>query len=227
VGTDLPHGGGATWLTGTYDEASDVLYWTTGNPCPDYDGNNRLGDNLYTDSVLAIKLRTGQLLWSYQFTPHDQFDFDAEQTPMPVDALYQGRQRQLLLQASRNGIFYVLDRVTGPFLRATPFVKDVTWASGIDAKGRPILTPGETPSPSGTTVCPAPVAPRTGCPMRSIRPQDCITSWRTKVAPPTWTIRTPLRRASWNMADTPLRSRDTNTSGPSICKPGRSHGTSP
>lgn len=156
IGTDLPHGGGSTWMTGTYDAASDIVYWTTGNPCPDFDGDNRMGDNLYTDSVLAIKPQTGQMLWHYQFTPHDQFDFDAQQTPMLVDAVFNGQNRKLLLQTSRNGFFYVLDRLTGEFLRATPFVTDLTWASKIDATGRPVLKSGETPSTSGTTVCPSP-----------------------------------------------------------------------
>jgi len=152
--TDLPHGGGATWMTGTYDSANDILYWTTGNPGPDYDGDKRLGSNLYTDSVLALRPETGQLLWYYQFTPHDLFDFDAQQTPMLVDAEFNGKQRSLLLQSSRNGFFYVLDRLTGEFLRATPFVTNLTWATSTSGSP-PVPVPAETPSVAGTTVCPS------------------------------------------------------------------------
>ncbi len=104
----------AAWLTGTYDPKLDLLYWTTGNPCPDYNGDERRGDNLYSDSVLALKPATGELKWHYQFTPHDLHDWDAEQTPMLIDAPFGGRERHLLAQASRNGFFYVLDRIGWP-----------------------------------------------------------------------------------------------------------------
>ena len=108
---DLEKGGGATWLTGTYDAETDTLFWPTGNPYPDTDGSERQGDNLYTNSILALDAKTGKLRWHYQFTPHDLWDWDAQEPPVLVDAVFQGRPRKLLLQANRNGFFYVLDRV--------------------------------------------------------------------------------------------------------------------
>ena len=155
IGKAIEHGCATTWMTGTYDPSNDLLFWTTGNPCPDYNGDERKGDNLYSDSVLALKPRTGQLQWHYQYTPHDLHDWDAQQTPMLVDADWQGRPRQLLVQASRNGFFYVLDRRTGALLLAKPFVKKLTWATGIGADGRPQVIPGTDPTPEGVRVCPA------------------------------------------------------------------------
>lgn len=154
-GNALPHGCAATWLTGTYDAQANLLYWTTGNPCPDYNGDERKGDNLYSDSVLALEPETGKLRWYYQFTPHDLHDWDAQQTPMLIDAEFQGRQRQLLAQANRNGFFYVLDRITGELLLAKPFVEQLTWASGIGPDGRPQLVSGGAPTPAGVKACPA------------------------------------------------------------------------
>ncbi|MGE0129487.1 MAG: PQQ-dependent dehydrogenase, methanol/ethanol family [Blastocatellales bacterium] len=155
VGNALPHGCAATWLTGTYDAQANLLYWTTGNPCPDYNGDERKGDNLYSDSVLALEPETGKLRWHYQYTPHDLHDWDAQQTPMLIDAEFQGRKRQLLAQANRNGFFYVLDRITGKLLLAKPFVEQLTWASGIGPDGRPQLVSGNLPTPAGTKSCPA------------------------------------------------------------------------
>jgi len=155
VGNALPHGCAATWLTGTYDAQTGLLYWTTGNPCPDYNGDERKGDNLYSDSVLALEAATGRLRWYYQFTPHDLHDWDAQQTPMLLDAEFKGRKRQLLVQANRNGFFYALDRVTGELLLARPFVEQLTWASGIGPDGRPQVLSGSAPTPGGTKVCPA------------------------------------------------------------------------
>jgi PQQ-dependent dehydrogenase (methanol/ethanol family) len=155
VGNALPHGCAATWLTGTYDARANLLYWTTGNPCPDYNGDERKGDNLYSDSVLALAPETGKLRWHYQFTPHDLHDWDAQQTPMLIDASFQGRPRQLLAQANRNGFFYVLDRLTGELLLAKPFVEQLTWASGIGPDGRPQLISGNAPTPGGVKSCPA------------------------------------------------------------------------
>ncbi|MGI8992613.1 MAG: PQQ-binding-like beta-propeller repeat protein [Bryobacteraceae bacterium] len=140
AGKALEHGCGSTWLTGTYDVETDTLFWPIGNPCPDFNGDERRGDNLYTDSVVALDPRTGKRKWHYQFTPHDLHDWDATETPMLVDANYQGRKRRLLLQGNRNGFFYVLDRATGTFLHATPFVRKLNWASGIGSDGRPVLT---------------------------------------------------------------------------------------
>jgi PQQ-dependent dehydrogenase (methanol/ethanol family) len=132
-------GGGATWLTGSYDPETDTLYWPTGNPWPDSDDRDRPGDNLYTNSILALDPATGKMKWYYQFTPHDLKDQDANQPPVLVDTLFQGQDRKLMLFANRNGFFYVLDRTNGKVLLAKPFVKKLTWASGIGADGRPRL----------------------------------------------------------------------------------------
>ncbi len=154
-GQALEHGCAATWLTGTYDPESRVLFWTTGNPCPDYNGDERAGDNLYSDSVLALEPATGKLRWHYQFTPHDLHDWDAQQTPMLANAKFHGEQRKLLMQASRNGFFYVLDRTNGKVLLAKPFIHQLTWADGIGGDGRPRLLPGSEPTGEGARVCPA------------------------------------------------------------------------
>jgi PQQ-dependent dehydrogenase (methanol/ethanol family) len=154
-GRALEHGCAATWLTGTYDPEAKLLYWPTGNPCPDYNGDERKGDNLYSASVLALDPHTGKLKWYYQFTPHDLHDWDATETPVLVDATFHGAQRKLLLHGNRNGFFYVLDRLTGKVLVAEPFVKKLTWASGIGPDGRPVLLPGNDPTAEGNQVCPS------------------------------------------------------------------------
>ena len=154
-GKAIEHGCTSAWLTGTYDAETDQLFWTTGNPCPDYNGDERKGDNLYSDSVLALDPATGKLRWYFQYTPHDLHDWDSAQTAMLVDAEFQGRQRKLLLHANRNGFFYVLDRTNGQFLRATPFVEKLTWAKGIGNDGRPILNPEAIPTQPGAKACPA------------------------------------------------------------------------
>jgi alcohol dehydrogenase (cytochrome c) len=150
-GNALDHGCGTTWLTGTYDPETRLLYWPTGNPCPDYNGDERVGDNLYTDSVVALDPTTGKLRWHYQFTPHDLHDWDATEPPVLADL----DGRKLLVQANRNGFFYTLDRVTGRLLRAQPFVRQLTWASGIGADGRPVLLPGNEPAAGGQRTCPS------------------------------------------------------------------------
>jgi alcohol dehydrogenase (cytochrome c) len=155
TGTDVDHRCGAAWFTGTYDPDLDTLYWPTGNPCPDYDGSQRKGDNLYTDSIVALDPATGRRKWHFQYTPHDLWDWDAQQPPVLVDADWQGQPRKLLLHANRNGFFYVLDRVNGTLLLAKPFVKKLTWARGTGADGRPLLNPAQTPTAEGTKVCPA------------------------------------------------------------------------
>jgi PQQ-dependent dehydrogenase (methanol/ethanol family) len=131
-------GGGATWLTGSYDPETDTLYWATGNPYPDSDDRARPGDNLYTNCILALNPNNGNLKWYYQVTPHDVHDWDANAPLLLVDTKYQGQQRKLLLHADKNGFFYVLDRTNGHVLLARPFVR-VTWASGIRPDGRPHL----------------------------------------------------------------------------------------
>ena len=155
VGRDIEHPCASTWLTGTYDPGLDLLYWPTGNPCPDHNGDERKGDNLYSDSILALEAKTGRLRWYYQYTPHDLWDWDAQQSAVLVEVSWKGTPRKLLLHANRNGFFYVLDRVTGERLLSTPFVKNLTWASGIGADGRPVLIPGQDPTVEGNRVCPA------------------------------------------------------------------------
>jgi alcohol dehydrogenase (cytochrome c) len=154
-GTASAHGCASTWLTGTWDATLQTLYWPTGNPCPDYDGAERQGDNLYSDSILALDPASGRLKWHFQYTPHDLWDWDAQQPPVLVDMTWDGRPRQLLLHANRNGFFYVLDRTNGALLLAKPFVKKLTWARAIGADGRPVLNPDQTPTAEGRTVCPA------------------------------------------------------------------------
>jgi alcohol dehydrogenase (cytochrome c) len=147
------HGGGTTWMPGTYDPKLNTIYWGTSNPAPDFEGGVRPGDDLYTDCLLALDPDTGKLKWYFQFTPHDLFDFDAVETPILIDAVYQGTARKLLVEANRNGYLYVLDRTNGKFLSATPFVEKLNWARGIDAAGRPVLTEVK-PTAEGTRVCP-------------------------------------------------------------------------
>ena len=152
-GDSYLHGGGTTWMPGTYDPELNLLYWTTSNAAPDFVGDSRPGDDLYTACVLALDPDTGKLKWYFQFTPHDLYDYDATETPVLLELQENGATRHLLVQANRNGFFYVLDRTNGKFLRATPFVKKLTWATGIDEVGRPILS-GLIPTPEGTTICP-------------------------------------------------------------------------
>jgi alcohol dehydrogenase (cytochrome c) len=154
-GKGLDHPAGTTWMTGAYDAALDTIYWTVGNPGPDLYGDDRLGDNLYTDSVVALDAKTGARKWHFQFTPHDVWDYDAEETPALVDAKWQGQPRKLLVQANRNGFFYVLDRTNGKFLFGTQYVKTVTWATGLDANGRPTRVPNMEPTLDGKRVCPS------------------------------------------------------------------------
>jgi alcohol dehydrogenase (cytochrome c) len=129
-------GGGSIWVTGSYDRELNLTYWGVGNPGPDWNGDVRPGDNLYTDSVVALDADTGELKWHFQFTPHDVYDYDSVQVPVLADIDWQGARRKAMLFANRNGIFYVLDRTTGEFLLGKPFTK-VTWNTGLDAKGRP------------------------------------------------------------------------------------------
>ncbi len=146
-------GGGSTWLTGSYDPKLNLLYWATGNPAPYMNDDSRAGDNLYTCSVLALNPADGKIKWHFQFTPHDVHDWDANETLVLFDAVVQGRPRQLLTQANRNGFYYVLDRENGEFLTGTPYAKQ-TWADGLDAKGRPIVRPGMAPTAEGTLAFP-------------------------------------------------------------------------
>ncbi len=156
AGNSMEHGGSSTWMTGTYDPDANILYWGVGNPGPDHNGDQRMGDNLYSCSILALDPATGKLRWHRQLTPHNLHDWDATQTPMLTDTMFRGKPRKLLMQANRNGFFYVMDRLTGELLLGEPFVKNLTWASGIGKDGRPILTPGNVPTYEGTRTCPSP-----------------------------------------------------------------------
>jgi alcohol dehydrogenase (cytochrome c) len=153
-GEALLHGGGMTWMTGTYDPALNLLYWGTGNPNPVLAGEGRLGDNLYTCSIVALNPDTGKLVWYFQASPHDVHDWDNVETPVLFDADFKGKPRKLLAQAARNGFFFVLDRATGEHLLTTSFI-DQTWASGVDSRGRPIPKPDAAPSPDGVLIEPS------------------------------------------------------------------------
>ena len=152
-GDSWMRGGAPVWVTGSYDPDTNLTYWGTGNPGPDWDGAGRLGDNLYSCSVIALDPDTGQLKWHYQFSPHNEFDWDSTQVPVLADLVWQGRPRKTMLWANRNGMFYVLDRTTGEFMKGQPFVK-VNWADGFDDKGRPIPVPGMVPTKEGTLIYP-------------------------------------------------------------------------
>lgn len=144
------HGGASVWMTGSYDPELNLTYWGIGNPGPDWNPAQRPGDNLYSDSVVALDADTGELRWYFQFTPNDDYDYDSTQVPVladiDIEAISSGK---LMLWANRNGYFYVLDRTNGEFILGNPFVR-VNWASGLDESGRPI----ETPQPPGAVTYP-------------------------------------------------------------------------
>jgi alcohol dehydrogenase (cytochrome c) len=160
-------GGGSIWLTPSYDPALNLTYWGVGNPGPGWNADQRPGDNLYTESVVAVDADTGALKWHFQFTPNDTYDFDSVQVGVLADLTWRGRPTRALLWANRNGFFYVLDREDGRFLSGTPFVK-VNWASGLDSRGRPIPTPQPPGQPTwpgnqgGTNWYSPSFSPRTG-----------------------------------------------------------------
>jgi alcohol dehydrogenase (cytochrome c) len=153
AGDSWKTGGGSVWVTGSYDPDLNLTYWGIGNPGPDWNGDNRKGDNLYTDSVVALDADTGKLKWHFQFSPHDEFDYDSVQIPVLVDVEWQGRPRKVMLWANRNGYFYVLDRTNGQFMLGKPFVK-VTWSTGLDERGRPMRAPTATTSSDGILIFP-------------------------------------------------------------------------
>jgi len=164
---DWQHGGAPVWITGSYDPVLNLTYWGVGNPGPDWNADQRPGDNLYSDSVVALDADTGELRWHFQFTPNDGYDYDSVQVPVLVDLEWNGVPRNVMLWANRNGYFYVLDRGTGEFLLGKPFVK-VNWSSGLDTNGRPIPTPQPEGAPTwpgnqgGTNWYPPAYSPRTG-----------------------------------------------------------------
>ena len=160
------HGGGSIWMTGSYDPQLNLTYWGVGNVGPDYNGAQRPGDNLYTDSVVALDVDTGKLKWHYQFTPHDVYDYDSVQVPVFIDNWNRNRLN-VIAWANRNGNFYVLDRATGRFYLGEPFVK-VNWMNGFDERGRPMQTPQPAGQPTypgnqgGTNWYSPSFSPRTG-----------------------------------------------------------------
>ena len=153
AGESWKTGSAATWVTGSYDPDLNLLYWGTGNPGPNYNGEPREGDNLYANSLLAINPDTGELKWHFQFTPHDVHDWDANHVPVLVDATVRGKARKVVAVANRNSFYYVLDRTTGEFLLSKPYAQQ-TWATGLDDRGRPVLLPGKSPSIEGAMVYP-------------------------------------------------------------------------
>lgn len=150
----LARGGGGTWMNGSYDPELNLIYWGVGNPNPDYYGDQRPGDNLYSNSLVALDADTGELRWHYQFTPHDLNDWDSNHMPVLAEIEWQGSPRQVVMVGNRNGFFYVLDRVTGELLLGKPFTA-TTWARELDADGRPIIlndgSQGCLPDPWGST----------------------------------------------------------------------------
>jgi alcohol dehydrogenase (cytochrome c) len=146
-------GGGPTWQIGSYDPQLNMVYWGTGNPNPDLNGANRRGDNLYTGSLVALDADTGTLKWHFQFTPHDEHDWDSNHIPVLADLTISGAPRKVVMVANRNGFFYVLDRTNGQFILGKPYMK-LTWASGLDSKGRPMEIENQRPTPTGTLTCP-------------------------------------------------------------------------
>ena len=153
-GNSWETGGGSTWLTGSYDPDLNLLYWMTGNPAPDWNGDLRPGDNLFTNCILALDPDTGEIEWYFQFTPHDTHDWDANQIPVLFDLEWEGEPRKLVALANRNAFYYVLDRETGEFLTGVPYSKQ-TWAEGLDTTGRPIVLPNTEPTEEGTLVWPS------------------------------------------------------------------------
>jgi alcohol dehydrogenase (cytochrome c) len=148
-------GGGAIWMSGSFDPEQNVIIYGTGQPNPPYAGEVREGDDLYSDSIVAIDVDTGKLKWHFQTTPHDQHDWDAASGTMTLfDATWEGKPRKLLMQNNRNGFFFVIDRTNGKFVRGNAFIDDMNWASGLTKDGRPILVPGVIPSVQGTLTCP-------------------------------------------------------------------------
>jgi alcohol dehydrogenase (cytochrome c) len=153
-GNSWKTGSATTWVTGSYDPDQNLVFWGTGNPGPDWNGIVRKGDNLYSDCLVALDADSGALKWHFQFTPHDDHDWDSVQVPVLVDGDFRGQPRKMVLFANRNGFYYVLDRVSGKYLASRELSKQ-TWAKGIDDSGRPMPLPATSPSAAGTLVYPA------------------------------------------------------------------------
>ncbi|MDE1177308.1 MAG: acido-empty-quinoprotein group A [Edaphobacter sp.] len=153
VGTPKMTTGGNVWMMGTYDPEQNLMFWGTGNPTPVLNGKPRPGDNLYTCSIVALNPETGKLAWAFQPSPHDTHDWDAVETPVLADVDFKGVKHKVLMQASRNGYFFVVDRTTGKALITEPF-GPVNWTLGVDKDGRPIPNPAKEPAPDGRLIAP-------------------------------------------------------------------------
>lgn len=153
-GDSWKYGGGTTWNTGSYDPETNTLFWGTGNPAPDWNGDARKGDNLYSCSLLAIDADTGKMKWYFQFSPHETHDWDSSEPPILFDAVIEGKKRKIVAQANRNAFYYLLDRETGKFITGQAYAKE-TWAKGLDEKGRPIELPNIDPTPQGNLIYPS------------------------------------------------------------------------
>ncbi len=223
-GDSWKHGGSPVWNGGTYDPETNLTFWGTGNPNPGWNGNPRgPGDNLYSDSVVALDADTGKLKWYYQFTPGDEYDWDSTQVPVLADINWKGAPRKVMLWANRNGFFYVLDRTTGEFLLGKPFIKE-TWAVGIDEKGRPIKAPGLWPKPmggvevmpgsqGGTNWYPPSYNPRTGLFYMAV--WDNYSAFSNKTDPGPWVQGQLYNGSNWwsgyGQTAPPNRNRTANT----------------
>jgi alcohol dehydrogenase (cytochrome c) len=153
AGDSWMHGGASVWVTGSYDPQLNLTYWGIGNPGPDWNSDSRGGSNLYSDCVVALDADTGKLKWYFQFTPHDDYDYDAVQVPVLADMEWKGKMRRVMLWANRNGFYYVLDRSSGEYLQGKPFSK-VTWTTGLDDSGKPVRIASANPTREGTLVYP-------------------------------------------------------------------------
>ena len=180
-------GGGPTWITGSYDPEQDVIFWATGNPSPDWNGDVREGDNLYTDSVLALDPESGAIKWHFQFTPHDIWDYDGNTDLFLIDVERGGKTVKALAQPNRNGYLYVLDRTSGEFLHGSQYVEKLNWAKGLDEQGRPIVNPEYVPTKeAGKFICPGSVGGKNG-------------SWTAAYSPITKYMYLPVVESCWQM----------------------------
>ena len=153
AGTPNQTTGGMTWMPGTYDPDLNLVYWGTGNPTPVLNGSTRPGNDEYTCSIVALNPDTGKLAWSFQVSPHDTHDWDAVETPVLVDGDFHGQPKKMLMQTSRNGYFFVLDRTNGKSLLTVPY-GPVNWSLGVDKQGHPIPNPAKEPAPDGRLIAP-------------------------------------------------------------------------
>ena len=171
-GNSYETGGAPAWTIGTYDQELDLVYWTTGNPAPDWNGDARLGDNLFSDSVLAINPNTGERVWYYQFTPHDVWDYDGNSHLFQAEMLVDGEPTKALVQANRNGFFYAINRENGEFIRATSYMEQLNWAESMESDGRPVINIEAMPSEEPTMrVCPGALGGMNGAVAGSLNPE--------------------------------------------------------